>query len=109
MTDTAHIAHAEIEALMESAAEAAAMLKQMAHEGRLLVLCHLALEGEMSAGELTRAVGLQQSALSQHLARLREAGLVATRRDATTIHYRLADPNAARILETLKDIYCPKP
>ncbi|MFP3944125.1 MAG: ArsR/SmtB family transcription factor [Alphaproteobacteria bacterium] len=106
MTTTAQ---SEIEALMESANEAAAMLKLMAHEGRLRVLCHLAMHGEVSAGELTRAAGLQQSALSQHLARLREAGLVATRRDATTIRYRLADPHAARILETLKDIYCPQP
>jgi len=96
-----------IEALMRSAGDAAAMLKLMAHEGRLLVLCHLVMHGEASAGELSRAVGLQQSALSQHLARLREAGLVAPRRDATTIYYRLADPDAARILSTLKEIYCP--
>ncbi len=65
------------------------------------------MQGEVSAGELTRAVGLQQSALSQHLARLREAGVVATRRDSTTIYYRLANPDAERILHTLKEIYCP--
>ena len=63
--------------------------------------------GEMNVGALADAVGLSQSALSQHLARLREEGLVATRREAQTIHYRLADPKAARLLALLRDIYCP--
>ena len=88
------------------AGEAAAMLKALAHEARLMVLCQL-VEGERSAGALQDMTSLSQSALSQHLARLREEGLVATRREAQTIFYRLADPNAARILETLAAIYCP--
>lgn len=88
------------------AGEAAALLKALAHEARLMVLCQLT-SGEHSAGALQESSGLSQSALSQHLARLREEGLVATRREAQTIYYRLADPDAARVLETLADIYCP--
>lgn len=88
------------------AGEAAALLKALAHEARLMVLCQL-VEGEHSAGALQATSGLSQSALSQHLARLREEGLVATRREAQTIYYRLADPKAARVLETLAAIYCP--
>lgn len=88
------------------AGEAAALLKALAHESRLMVLCQL-LRGEHSAGALQDAAGLSQSALSQHLARLREEGLVATRREAQTIFYRLADPNVARVLDTLAAIYCP--
>jgi ArsR family transcriptional regulator, virulence genes transcriptional regulator len=88
------------------AGEAAALLKALAHEARLMVLCQL-VEGEHSAGALQHGSGLSQSALSQHLARLRAEGLVATRRDAQTIYYRLADGNVARVLETLVQIYCP--
>jgi ArsR family transcriptional regulator len=88
------------------AGEAAALLKALAHEGRLMVLCQL-LEGEHSVSALQEASGLSQSALSQHLALLREQGLVATRREAQTIFYRLADPNVARVLDALAAIYCP--
>jgi len=88
------------------AGEAAMLLKALAHEGRLMVLCQL-LNGEHSVGALQDACGLSQSALSQHLARLREEGLVATRRESQTIFYRLADPNVARVLDTLAAIYCP--
>ncbi len=88
------------------AGDAAALLKALAHEARLMVLCQLA-GGEHSAGALQEASGLSQSALSQHLARLREEGLVDTRRDAQTIYYRLLDPNVARLLDTLAAIYCP--
>lgn len=88
------------------AGEAAALLKALAHEARLMVLCQL-LDGEHSAGALQEASGLSQSALSQHLARLRAEGLVATRREAQTIYYRLADPAVARVLDTLAQIYCP--
>jgi ArsR family transcriptional regulator len=88
------------------AGEAAALLKALAHEARLLVLCQL-LDGENSAGTLQEACGLSQSALSQHLARLREEGLVVTRREAQTIFYRLADARVERVLDTLAAIYCP--
>jgi ArsR family transcriptional regulator, virulence genes transcriptional regulator len=88
------------------AGEAAALLKALAHEARLMVLCQL-VDGERSAGSLQEGSDFSQSALSQHLARLREEGLVATRREAQTIYYRLAEPKAARIIETLAEIYCP--
>lgn len=88
------------------AGEAAALLRALANESRLMVLCQL-LEGEHSVSELQEGSGLSQSALSQHLARLRDEGLVATRRQAQTIYYRLAEPNVARVLKTLADIYCP--
>jgi DNA-binding transcriptional ArsR family regulator len=61
----------------------------------------------MSVGDLAEAVDLSQSALSQHLAKMREDGLVSTRREAQTVFYRIADPNAARLLSLLKNIYCP--
>lgn len=90
------------------AALAATTLKSLAHEGRLLVLCFLAEAGELSAGELARRVGLGQSAMSQHLGRLRDEGLVATRRDAQTVYYRIEDPRVMRILTLLHDLYCPE-
>ena len=89
------------------AAEAVALLRLLANEKRLLALC-LLVEGERSVGELAERVGLGQSALSQHLAKLREEGLVATRREAQTVWYRLADPRAQRVIALLHDIYCPK-
>lgn len=89
-----------------SAAEAARLLKALANERRLLILCQLA-DGERSVGALD--VGLSQSALSQHLARLREEGVVQTRRDAQTIYYSIADPDVLKIIKTLADIYCPQP
>ena len=88
------------------AGEAASLLRALAHEARLMVLCQL-VEGEHSAGELQSSSDLSQSALSQHLAKLRAEGLVATRRDAQTIYYRLADPNVEKIIAALAAIYCP--
>ena len=88
------------------AAAAARLLRALASEPRLLILCRLTA-GEASVGALLPATGLSQSALSQHLARLRAEGLVATRRAGTSILYRLADPAAARLLEALAGIYCP--
>lgn len=89
------------------AAEAAMMLKMLANENRLLILCRIAQDGEVSVGVLAAAAGLSQSALSQHLARLRNEGLVETRRAAQTVYYRIADDRVARLLDVLKDIYCP--
>jgi ArsR family transcriptional regulator, virulence genes transcriptional regulator len=93
--------------LERKAAEAAGLLKLLANENRLLILCRLAVAGEMSVGDLADAVDLSQSALSQHLAKMREDGLLATRREAQAVFYRIADPNAARLLALLKSIYCP--
>ena len=96
-----------IEELERKAAEAASLLKLLANENRLLILCRLVVAGEMSVGALADAVDLSQSALSQHLAKMRGDGLVATRREAQTVFYHIADPNAARLLALLKNIYCP--
>jgi DNA-binding transcriptional ArsR family regulator len=87
------------------AEEVAAILSLMANPKRLMILCHLA-EGEHSVGALAKAVGLGQSALSQHLARLRDAGAVATRRESQSIHYRLADERVAEIMAALYDLFC---
>lgn len=87
--------------------EAAALLRALSNGPRLLIMCHLAVAGELPVGALVDRVGLSQSALSQHLARLREQDLVAYRREAQSLHYRIADPRALRVLELLHDIFCP--
>ena len=89
------------------AASAAGLLKLLANENRLLILCRLATVREMAVNDMAEAVHLSQSAVSQHLAKMREEGLVGTRRDGQTIYYRRADPNATRLLALLQDIYCP--
>ena len=94
-------------AFERKAAEAAGMLKLLANESRLLILCQLAMARELPVNDLVEAVGLSQSAMSQHLAKMREEGLLATRREAQTVFYRIADPNVARLLALLKNIYCP--
>jgi DNA-binding transcriptional ArsR family regulator len=93
--------------LEQKAGEAAALLKLIANERRLLILCRLVAEKEMSVGGLADAVDLSQSALSQHLAKMREDGLLATRREGQTIFYRIVDSDARRLLGALKSIYCP--
>lgn len=92
--------------LKANARRASILLKAMSNERRLLILCSLA-EGELSVGQMENIVQLSQSALSQHLARLRHDGLVATRRDAQTIYYSLKGDDARTIIHTLHDIYCP--
>jgi DNA-binding transcriptional ArsR family regulator len=92
---------------MASQAEAAAeLLKTLGNPQRLRILC-LLVEGEHSVGEINAHVPLSQSALSQHLALLREQGLVETRREAQTIFYALVDGPARAMLGTLHDLYCP--
>lgn len=88
------------------ASEAASLLKALANEKRLMILCKLLENGEMSVLPLSEAVGLSQSALSQHLAKMRDEKIVDFRRDAQTIFYRLADSGAVKMLKTLKSIYC---
>jgi DNA-binding transcriptional ArsR family regulator len=100
-------ATAELLRLEDNAVEAAQMLKMLANERRLTILCRLMAEREISVGALADAVDIGQSALSQHLAKMREEGLVATRRDGQTIFYRIADPKVGRLIHVLKDIYCP--
>ncbi len=92
--------------LAKQAGAAAQLLKLMGNEKRLLLMCFLAERGEMAVGELAEAVELSQSALSQHLAKMRADGLVEFRRDAQTLYYRVSDPKARQVLQLLKKIYC---
>ncbi len=94
----------ELSELEQSAQSASRLLKLMASEPRLLLLCRL-FEGEASVGTLADHVRMARSTTSQHLAKMRAEGLVATRRDAQTIYYRLDDPAAVKILDTLCEIY----
>jgi DNA-binding transcriptional ArsR family regulator len=93
------------ETMRAHATDAARLLKTLGNEKRLMLLC-LLVEGERSVSELNARLDLSQSALSQHLAVLREDGLVATRREAQTIYYSLREGPAHRILDTLHSIYC---
>jgi len=81
-------------------------LKALGNGKRLVILCRLMQAGEMNVGTLAGSVDLSQSALSQHLAKMRAEGLVATRRDSQTIWYRLADPRIEDLLGSLHTIYC---
>lgn len=94
-------------ALRESATKACALLKALAQEDRLLLLCQLT-EGECNVGELEELVGVHQPSLSQHLGVLREEGLVATRREGKYIYYSLASDEVIQIMQTLSGLYCGK-
>ncbi|MAP93995.1 MAG: ArsR family transcriptional regulator [Ponticaulis sp.] len=91
----------------DRAETASEFLKAMANSSRLLILCQIG-EGELSVGELQELVGLSQSAMSQHLAKLREQKLVASRREAQTIYYRLSDPTVVEIISALARRFCPE-
>lgn len=97
---------AGLDDMKQHAQNAAALLKALANENRLMILCTL-MGGEMSVGELNEQVPLSQSALSQHLASLREAGLVSTRKEAQTVYYRLQGDEASKVIAVLQSIYCP--
>lgn len=88
-----------------NAGAAARLLRALANERRLMILCQLT-EGERSVGQLLPLVGLSQSALSQHLAVLREEEIVATRRESQVVWYRIADPAALKVVSTLAEIFC---
>jgi DNA-binding transcriptional ArsR family regulator len=91
--------------MVQHAAQAATLLKAMAHAARLQVLCTL-IDGEASVGEMQARVGVSMSALSQHLAVLRDLGLVRTRRQAQTIFYALNEGPALGVMRALHDAYC---
>ena len=93
--------------MSEHASDAAGLMKALGNESRLMILCVLA-EGERSVGELNTIIPLSQSALSQQLARLRQQGLVDTRRESQTIYYSLASGPADRVINLLHEIYCGK-
>jgi len=93
-------------AMMEiNAKRAADFLKALGHEGRLMILCHLA-SGERSVTELERLLSQRQAAVSQQLARLRLERLVVSRRDGKTIYYSLADGRARQMIETIHELFC---
>lgn len=92
--------------LEKKATELAALLRMFANEHRLLILCKLVELGEANVSALADEVGLSNSALSQHLAKLRGEGLVAFRRDSQTIWYRIADPRIEELFSTLHRLFC---
>jgi DNA-binding transcriptional ArsR family regulator len=91
--------------MSQRAAEAAAFLKALSHEGRLMILCHLS-SGEKSVTELEELLGARQAAVSQQLARLRSDGLVTARRDGKAIFYSIRDPKAAALMDLVYDMFC---
>jgi ArsR family transcriptional regulator, virulence genes transcriptional regulator len=97
-----------IQELTARSEEASQLLSMLANPHRLRILCELH-KGERSVSSLEQVIGLSQSALSQHLAKLRAAGLVATRREAQSIFYSVADERAARLLPVLYEIFCAPP
>ena len=99
------ISQKEIDGMLENAITASNFLKAISHEGRLMILCHLA-SGEKSVTDLERLLSSRQAAVSQQLARLRLEGLVEARRDGKIIYYALADKRATRILDVVYDIFC---
>lgn len=95
----------EIDRMMVNACEASNFLKAISHEGRLMILCHLAT-GEKTVTELEQLLSARQAAVSQQLSRLRVEGLVSPRREGKAIFYSLTDRRAIRILETVYDLFC---
>lgn len=85
--------------------DASGYLKFLGHEGRLIILC-LLTTGEKAVGELEVLTSIRQTTMSQHLARLRQEGLVSARREGRSVYYSLANENANRVLESLYDISC---
>ena len=95
----------DLEQMSAAADKASALMRTLGHKGRLMVLCQLA-GSEKSVGELSDSLGIPQSPLSQHLARMRKEGLVKTRREAQTIFYSLKADDAGKIIECLYGLYC---
>ena len=94
------------EAFERQATEVADILRALANERRLMILCKLVEWGEANVTSLAEAVGLSQSALSQHLAKMRDEGIVATRRESQTIWYRIADPRIEQLFTMLPSLRC---
>jgi len=95
----------DFDAMERNATDAVNLLKGLANESRLMIMCVLS-EGEVSVGQLNQRIKISQSALSQHLAVLREQDLVQTRRASQTIYYSLADTAAMSVIELLREVYC---
>jgi DNA-binding transcriptional ArsR family regulator len=103
--DITNLVNMNLKEMRSKASAVEALLKAVANKHRLMILCEL-LRGERSVTALQIAIGLSQSALSQHLARLREDGLVSTRRESQTIHYSLASSEVTRLIDLLYELYC---
>jgi|TARA_R110000787_G_scaffold92517_6_gene194477 DNA-binding transcriptional ArsR family regulator len=95
----------DLDKMADNAVRASNFLKAISHEGRLMILCHLA-SGEKSVTELEELLSARQAAVSQQLSRLRLEGLVVPRRDGKTIFYRLADDRPKQIMEVVYDLFC---
>ena len=95
-----------IEKFRENAGDAARLMRALSNESRLMILCQLG-GGEMQVARLQGLVGLSQSALSQHLAVLRDQNLVATRREGVSVFYRIEDPAVLKVIAVLAEIFCP--
>ncbi|WP_306113847.1 MULTISPECIES: helix-turn-helix transcriptional regulator [unclassified Roseovarius] len=95
----------EMDRMVRNACEAASFLKAISHEGRLMILCHLAT-GEKSVTELEELLSARQAAVSQQLSRLRTEGLVTPRREGKAIYYSLTDRRAVQILDVVYDLFC---
>ena len=96
----------DTQGIEKAAAEVAGVLRAVANERRLMILCKLVEWGEANVNALVETVRLSQSALSQHLAKMRDEGLVTYRRDSQTLWYRIADPRIEDLLATLHKLYC---
>jgi DNA-binding transcriptional ArsR family regulator len=94
------------ETFERQAVEVASVLRALANERRLMILCRLVECGEDNVSSLAEAVGLSQSALSQHLAKMRDEGLVTFRRESQTLWYRIADPRIEQLFATLHKLFC---
>ncbi len=102
MPETMTLPLAEMQAHVGEASE---FLKKLSNPQRLLLACSLA-GGERSVRELEDTLGIRQPGLSQQLAELREAGLIAARKEGKTVHYRLADPRVTRFINTMHELFC---
>jgi ArsR family transcriptional regulator len=94
-----------LEIMMAASTDAAALLKVLSHEHRLLILCFIG-EQEKSVQEIEHFLGISQSAVSQQLAKLRDRNIVGTRRDGKNIYYSIKDPHVGKLIETLQQIFC---
>jgi ArsR family transcriptional regulator len=106
--DSDNCSHLPADEMLAQATAAAAFLKALSHEGRLMILCHLS-SGEKSVTELEHLLESRQAAVSQQLARLRLEGLVATRRDGKAIYYSIQDPKVLRTINLVYDMFCNIP
>ncbi|WP_113632758.1 metalloregulator ArsR/SmtB family transcription factor [Pectobacterium peruviense] len=101
------LSNSDREFMQDGAVKAAALLRAIGNENRLLVLCLLIEHNEMSVGTLLEHIPLSQSALSQHLAKMREEGLISYRRESQTLYYRIENHDVEKIVATLKALFCP--